>query len=186
MSSSTLTRTVATGLAAALSAAALSAAMLGLAGSAHAQAGPVSCDASGASRFTPGVQAAPQPVAVTYVGDDRACQDPGGAFTSARITANFRNVTLSCLASYPGPVSGSGSGTVHWSNGEQSEVDLTLENSTLNSASVTGTVREGPFAGQRFTGKFATDLAAGAFKCSFGAPVGGVSSADFTGSYTVG
>ncbi|WUH99611.1 hypothetical protein OHR68_40005 [Spirillospora sp. NBC_00431] len=183
MSSSTVTRSIATGLAAALGAAVT----FGLAGPAQAQPeGPVSCDASGSSRFTPGVQAVPQPVAVTYVGDNRACQDPNGELTSARFTANFRSVALNCVASNPGQGSGSGSGTIHWSNGESSQVDLTLESSTLNSASVSGTVREGPLAGQRFSGKFATDLAAGAFKCSFGAPAGGVTSADFTGSYTVG
>ncbi|MGH3239378.1 MAG: hypothetical protein ACRDNL_03305 [Spirillospora sp.] len=181
MSSSTVTRSIATGLAAALSAAVT----FGLAGPAHAQPeGPVSCDASGSSRFTPGVQAVPQPVAVTYVGDNRACQDPD--YTSARFTANFRSVALSCLASDPGQGSGSGSGTIHWSTGESSQVDLTLESTALNTATVSGTVREGPFAGQRFSGKFTTDLVGGAFNCSFGAPTGGVTSADFTGSYTVG
>ncbi|TDD63328.1 hypothetical protein [Actinomadura rubrisoli] len=137
------------------------------------------------SRFTPGVQAIPRPVAVSCNGNDRACQYANSTYTSARFTANFSSVTLGCLASNPGSGTGSGSGTIRWSTGETSQVDLTIDETVLNVASVSGAVREGPFTDQRFTGKFTTSLAGGAFKCTIGAPVGGVTSADFTGSYTI-
>ncbi|WP_214415113.1 hypothetical protein [Sphaerisporangium fuscum] len=155
---------------------------------AHAAATSVSCDASGTTNFTPGVQLFPQSHQVSYRGDDRTCNDNSGmGIQSARITADFTGVELSCLASNFG--AGAGSGTIEWTiNGAKlkSRVDLTIDSSVLNKATVSGVVRSGPFEGQRFSGEFETNLLGGAGKCTFGAPFGGVKNAAFTGHYSIG
>ncbi|MBB5138952.1 hypothetical protein HNP84_008714 [Thermocatellispora tengchongensis] len=152
---------------------------------AEARALSISCAASGQSRFSPGVQLLPQSQQVTYLGDERSCNDhSGNGITGARITADFRDVRLSCVASQY--VSGSGTGTITWDNGETSSVEVSIDESLFHQASVSGVVRRGLFAGKRFTGQFSTDLLAGGVKCTAGVFFGGLRQAPFTGEFSIG
>ncbi|MEU6999793.1 hypothetical protein [Nonomuraea sp. NPDC046570] len=155
---------------------------------AQANAVSVSCDASGITSFTPGVQLFPQSHQVTYRGDEAICNDHTGlGVQSARLTADFSGVTLSCLASAFGQ--GTGSGTIEWNIGGsrlQSRLDLNIDETFLNTAKVSGVIHEGPFEGRRFTGQIETSLLGGAGKCTFGLPFGGVKNANFTGHYSIG
>ncbi|TMR10490.1 hypothetical protein ETD86_39235 [Nonomuraea turkmeniaca] len=148
----------------------------------------ISCVAVGQTHFTPGVQMFPQSEIVTYQGVKSTCIDHSDmGITSARITASFGDVDLSCVASDFG--TGTGTAAIEWDmNGSKqtSKADIAIAETVLNTARVTGVVTEGPFAGRRFTGKFDTSLLKGTGKCSAGALFGGVKSADFKGSFSIG
>ena len=121
---------------------------------------------------------------VTYRGDNRNCIDHSGSgITSARITATFDGVELSCVASNFGD--GTGAATVEWNTGDTSKIDLNIDETVLNTAKVSGSVTEGPFQGQRFSGEFDTSLLKGAGKCTAGALFGGVQSAGFKGHFSI-
>jgi hypothetical protein len=148
----------------------------------------VSCQTAGETHFTPGVQMFQQSQFVTYRGVSSSCVDHSDlGITSARITASFDDVDLSCVASRFG--TGTGVATIVWdANGarQTSHADITIDDTVLNTAKVSGVVTEGPFAGQRFTGKFNTSLLTGAGKCSSGALYGGVMNAEFKGAFSIG
>ncbi|MBX7554204.1 hypothetical protein ABZX95_40335 [Streptomyces sp. NPDC004232] len=147
----------------------------------------VSCSASGETHFSPGVQLWPRQQHVSYQGQDGQCNDNTEAsIASARITADFDGVTLSCLS---GGGTGSGTGTIEWSTTDgyrlRSVVNLTIDRTVLNDATVSGYVTEGLFKGHGFSGTFSTSLFGGAGKCTIGAPFGGVKEAAFTGEYSI-
>ncbi|GAA4917790.1 hypothetical protein HD597_005763 [Nonomuraea thailandensis] len=146
----------------------------------------ISCQASGSTSFSPGVQAVPMNQQISYRGDSRTCADHSGSgIRSARITADLHDIELGCVASSGG--TGSGSATIQWEpGGQSSEVDITVDSSVLATGQVSGTVTRGPFEGQRFTGEFETSLVRGAFDCSVGAFAGGVRRGNFTGRFTIG
>ncbi|WP_188191382.1 hypothetical protein [Nonomuraea sp. SYSU D8015] len=151
-------------------------------------AGEVSCNASGQTHFLPGVQMFPQSETVTYRGAKVACVDHGNlGITSARISATFDDVDLSCVASDFG--TGTGTATIEWYlNGAKvtSKADIRIDETVLNRARVSGVVTQGPFAGRPFRGEFDTNLLMGGGKCTAGALFGGVKSADFKGHFSVG
>jgi hypothetical protein len=162
---------------------------LGTPATAQAAGISVSCSASGKTLFSPGVQLFPIPQQVTYRGAEEECTDTSAVgIREAKITANFQNVILSCLAGGIG--TGTGSGSITWTlnNGAKatSWVELRIDRTVLNVASVSGHVRQGVFAGQSFSGDFSTDLLGGAGKCTLGAPFGGVKEAAFTGNFSIG
>ncbi|MFB8182158.1 hypothetical protein ACFC8N_40380 [Streptomyces sp. NPDC055966] len=66
----------------------------------------------------------------------------------------------------------------------RSVVNLTIDRTVLNDATVSGYVTEGLFKGHGFSGTFSTSLFGGAGKCTIGAPFGGVKEAAFTGEYS--
>ncbi|SEG64247.1 hypothetical protein SAMN05444920_103659 [Nonomuraea solani] len=148
----------------------------------------ISCDAAGDTHFSPGVQMFPQSEAVAYRGTERGCIDHSDmGITSARLSATFGDVDLSCVASDFG--GGTGTATIEWTvNGgkQTSTVDLTIDETMLNTAKVSGVVTKGVFEGQRFTGEFDTNLLGGAGKCTAGALFGGVKSAGFKGHFSIG
>ncbi|MFD7019869.1 hypothetical protein [Streptomyces sp. NPDC059928] len=176
-------------LAVAVAGAALSAGAA-LALPASASAAPnvtVSCSAAGQTHFSPGVQLWPRPQHVSYQGQEGPCNDNSDiGIRSARITADFDGVTLSCLS---GGGTGSGTGTIEWTTLDgyrlRSVVNLTIDETVLNDATVTGYVTDGPLKGHGFSGTFNTNLFSGAGKCTIGAPFGGVKEADFTGEYSI-
>lgn len=157
-----------------------------------AQAAPdvlVACTAAGQTHFAPGVQLFPLAQRVTYQGQDSSCEDNSGTgIVSASISAGFHGVIISCLGGGFG--TGSGSGTIEWTleDGEtfSSQVDLEIDHTVLNTASVSGTVLDGAFQGETFGGTFTTKLFEGAGKCTAGAPFGGIKNADFTGQFSIG
>ncbi|TMR97143.1 hypothetical protein [Nonomuraea basaltis] len=155
---------------------------------AHA-ATSISCDAAGQTHFSPGVQMLPQSEQVTYQGGNRSCVDHSDlGLTSARISASFADVELSCVASNFG--TGTGTASIQWTAGGAgtltSKVDIAIDETVLNKARVSGVVTDGPFRGQRFTGEFETSLLKGAGKCTAGAMFGGVKSAAFSGHFSIG
>jgi hypothetical protein len=157
-----------------------------------AQAAPdilVSCTAAGTTSFAPGVQLLPLPQRVTYQGEDSSCEDNSGlGVAGASISAGFHGVIISCIGGGFG--TGSGSGTIEWTldNGDKasSRVDLEIDHTVLNTASVSGHVLDGPFQGETFGGTFTTQLFDGAGKCTAGAPFGGIKNAAFTGQFSIG
>lgn len=149
----------------------------------------VSCDASGQTLFSPGVQLIPLPQQITYRGREEQCNDTSGyGVSAAKITANFQNVIASCLAG--GMRTGNGSGTIEWTLGNglkvRSQVQLTIDRTVLHTASASGYISQGPFAGQGFSAEITTDLVSGAAKCTLGALLGGIKEAPFTGHFSVG
>lgn len=149
---------------------------------------PVSCSASGTTYFSPGVQVLPMPQHISYQGQEGQCADSSGlGIREAKITANFENVIVSCVAG--GMRTGNGSGTIEWTLDDgtklTSQVDLSIDRTALNTASVSGHVTQGRFQGQGFSGEFTTDLFGGAGKCTIGAPMGGVKDAAFNGRYSI-
>lgn len=157
-----------------------------------AQAAPnvlVACTAAGQTDFAPGVQFFPLAQRVTYQGNESSCEDNSGlGIASATISAGFQGVVISCLGGGFG--TGSGSGTIEWAldNGEtlSSQIDLEIDHTVLNTATVSGHVLRGAFQGETFGGTFSTDLFGGAGKCTAGAPFGGVKNAAFTGQFNIG
>ncbi|MGN9837037.1 hypothetical protein ACTMTI_02825 [Nonomuraea sp. H19] len=148
----------------------------------------IACAASGETHFTPGVQMVAQSQIVTYQGDHRGCVDHSGmGITSARITASFNHVNLSCVASHFG--TGSGTATIDWTmNGRKqtSTAHITIDETVLNTARVSGIVTSGAFTGRQFTGEFDTSLLKGGGQCTVGALFGGVTSAGFNGHFSIG
>ncbi|MFF5860763.1 hypothetical protein ACFY8B_35095 [Streptomyces sp. NPDC012751] len=164
-----------------------------LAAPASASAAPpnvlVSCTASGQVHFNPGVQLIPRPQHVSYEGQDGPCNDNSGySIRSGKLTASFDGVSLSCLHSGSSGT-GRGTGTIDWTdrygNTGRSIVNAQIDSSTLNTGHVSGTVSEGLFEGHSFSGTFNTSLAGGAFRCTIGAPAGGLKDAAFTGDYSI-
>ncbi|WP_329166378.1 hypothetical protein OG709_14255 [Streptomyces sp. NBC_01267] len=159
---------------------------------ATAQADPhisVSCTAAGETHFSPGVQLFPLPQQIAYEGKNSGCVDNSGVgIREAKISAGFRDVIISCVAGGFG--TGSGSGIIEWTLDDgtklSSQVDLRIDHTILNTSSVSGHVRQGPFQEQSFSGEFTTALFGGAGKCTAGAPFGGVRNAAFTGQFSVG
>ncbi|NDZ81583.1 hypothetical protein G3I19_24235 [Streptomyces sp. SID10853] len=158
---------------------------------AAAQAAPnvsISCSAAGETHFSPGVQLFPLSQHVTYQGENSRCADNSGlGVREARISAGFQGVIVSCVAGGFG--TGSGSGTIEWilDDGTRltSQVELRIDRTVLNTATVSGYVRQGRFEGQSFSGEFTTELFGGAGKCTVGAPFGGVRNAAFTGQFSI-
>ncbi|MER6239698.1 hypothetical protein ABT185_27125 [Streptomyces clavifer] len=149
----------------------------------------VACTAAGQTNFAPGVQVFPLAQRVTYQGQDSSCEDNSGVgVASATISAGFHGVIISCLGGGFG--TGIGSGTIEWTlrNGEKisSQINLEIDNTVLNTASVSGHVLQGAFQGEAFGGTFTTELFNGASKCTAGAPFGGVKNAAFTGQFSIG
>ncbi|TMR23858.1 hypothetical protein ETD86_06810 [Nonomuraea turkmeniaca] len=138
---------------------ALAAAPLAVPGPAHA-ATSISCHASGDVSFKPGVQAFTQRHEVAYFGERRSCVDHSDlGIKSAALFVGLDDVDLSCLAHDVGH--GSGMAIIRWNTGYAelvSEADVTVEETTGNTATVTGIVRRGPFEGRRLTGRFQTGL----------------------------
>ena len=164
---------------------------LGLIAPATAGAAPsvtVSCQSSGPMHFSPGVQLIPLAQHITYDGQDGLCNDNSGTdIHSARLSAGFEGVVLSCEAGGFG--TGTGSGTIEWTTTEgyvlHSTVELRFDHNVGNLVSISGTVTDGAFTGHTFSSSFTTDLFGGAGKCTIHAPFGGVTEASFDGQFTI-
>ncbi|MFI7697950.1 hypothetical protein [Nonomuraea sp. NPDC049480] len=148
----------------------------------------ISCEAAGQTHFLPGVAMLQQSQHVTYQGVVSNCVDFGDlGIRRARISVTFEDVDLSCVARDFG--TGRGTATIQWHvNGAKttSEADITIDETEINTAEVSGFVTEGPFAGRPFTGEFDTNLLQATGKCTTGALFGGVKSADFNGHFSIG
>ncbi|SEG97150.1 hypothetical protein SAMN05444920_110230 [Nonomuraea solani] len=154
---------------------------------AHAAA-TISCHTSGGAEFSPGVRTVRQDHRVDYFGDERECVDHSDlGIGAARFYADLRDVKLSCLAGDVGR--GHGRAMIRWDvRGTPlvSELDVTVTEGAVNTATATGMVVSGPFEGQRFTGHFDTRLLGRTGECSAHPGSDGVRRAPFKGDFSVG
>ncbi|MGW0894910.1 hypothetical protein [Saccharopolyspora sp. NPDC002578] len=154
---------------------------------AAARATSVRCDAGGRVEFSPGLLPMPQDVTASVTSTRHSCTDFSG---NGIARASFEGVFGARLSCGLGAGTGTpGSARIGWEyeNGTTAEsaAEVTLTGQTLNQGNFTGTVEDGPLAGQSVEGNFAVDLASGGIGCAQGAPTGGLKTAKFTGGFTI-
>ncbi|NUO99573.1 MAG: hypothetical protein HOW71_12990 [Nonomuraea sp.] len=154
---------------------------------AHA-ATTISCKVSGQAQYMPGAQRLLQPDLVMQQRRVWNCVDRGNlGVATARLTANFTGVDLSCGARNFSTATGWV--TIVWTirGVEQtSKAQVAITEVAGNTAKVSGTVKSGQFLGRPFTGRFDTTLFGGTGTCISGSGIGNSITTTFKGDFSVG